>query len=188
MVINKPLKSVWPPKFWAFCDHSQYLRNKDIFHSYNGIIINSNGIKARKSNQIIVKAKHSTGVTKNIHEGYVIGRSSVHANIQVALWMNYEKIFIFGVDMCSVNGKLHHYGINPDVDQDKRKKKFEVEANYYNIMAQSLPEKTRKKIYFCSSYNNWPFVHKFNKLNHLAALKEVLKHAIAKDKNSMSQM
>lgn len=172
MVINKPIISL-QPKFWAFCDQSQYLRNKDVFNNYGEITINSNTVLARKNNQIIIQAKQGRGVIKNINEGYIIGRSSVYANLQVALWMNYEKIFIFGVDMCSVNGKLHHYGVNPDVPEEKRIERFKFEAEHYDRMAELLQDNIRKKIYFCSSYNKWGFVDKFNKLDHKKAIEEI---------------
>lgn len=178
MVINKPLESVWPPKYWAFCDNSQHDRNKDAFNQYGGLIINSNVVKARKTNQIIVTAKATTGVSRNIHEGYVIGRSSVYANIQVALWMNYDKIFIFGVDMCAVSGKLHHYGVNPDVPESKRIERFKGEADNYNIMASKLPDEIRKRIYFCSSYNPFNFTTRFNKVSHIGAIDRIISGSI----------
>lgn len=178
MVINKPLQSVWPPKFWAFCDNSQQERNRDAFNQYSGTIINSNVVKARRSNQIIITAKATTGVSRNLHEGYVIGRSSVYANLQVALWMNYSKIFVFGVDMCAVGGKLHHYGVNPDVPESKRVERFKGEADNYNIMANKLPDDIRKKIYFCSSYNPWPFVNKFNKISHIGVIERIISESI----------
>jgi len=166
MVINKPLESVWPPKYWAFCDNSQYKRNKDVFNQYGGTLINSNAVQGRKNNQIIVRAKATTGISRNLHDGYVIGRSSVYANIQTALWMNYDKIFIFGVDMCEVNGKMHHYGVNPDVEKNKRLERFKIEAENYKIMATKMPDQTREKIYFCSSYNPFDFTKKFNRMGH----------------------
>lgn len=177
MAINKPLASVWQPKYWAFCDNSQYLRNKDYFNQYGGTLINSRAVKARKPNQIIITPKQTTGVSRNLHEGYVIGRSSVYANIQTAIWMNYDKVFIFGVDMCAVNGKLHHYGVNPDVNEEIRLTRFEGEANNYSIMAKKLPDKIRNKIYFCSSYNHWEFVNRFNKMSHIGAVDEIIKCA-----------
>lgn len=175
MVINKPLDQVWPPKYWAFCDQSQYKRNKDKFNSYGGILINSSAVLARRQNQVIITAKATTGVSRNIHEGYVIGRSSVYANIQVALWMNYDKVFIFGVDMCAIKGKLHHYGKNPDVPEEKRLERFNGEAKNYDIMASKLPENICQKLFFCSGYNPFPFVDKFNKWDHNGAVDRILK-------------
>ncbi|KKL53169.1 hypothetical protein LCGC14_2278160, partial [marine sediment metagenome] len=47
MVINQPYgyypnrcpeghKNIWPPKYWVFCDHSQYKRNLDAWNKYKG--------------------------------------------------------------------------------------------------------------------------------------------------------
>ena len=174
MVINKPLKQVWPPKYWAFCDQSQYERNKSAFNGYTGSLITSSAVRANKANQTKIKAKHGTGVSRNLAEGYVIGRSSVYANIQTAVWMNYDKIFIFGVDMCKVGQKLHHYGVNPDVPPEKRLERFKIEAKNYGWMAKEYPEEIRKKIFFCSSYNPWKFVEEFNKWDHTEAIGKIL--------------
>lgn len=174
MTINKPLKSIWPTKYWAFCDHSQYLRNKQTFDHYNGTLFNSTAVRARRDNQIIINVKHGSGVTRNIHEGYIIGRSSVYANLQLAIWMNYDKIFVFGVDMCAVNGKLHHYGVNPDVAENKRKERFKAEAQHYNRMGEVLPAHIKTKIYFCSSYLKWPFTQNFSSLDHKKAVNFIL--------------
>ena len=100
--------------------------------------------------------------------------SSVFAAMQVALWMGYDKIYIFGVDMCAVNGKLHYYGVNPDVDQDRRKNKFGSEAEYYNHAAGILTNEEKSRFYFCSGYNKWPFAEKFNKLHHNDAIDAII--------------
>lgn len=175
MVINKPIMKI-NPEYWAFCDNSQYVRNKDVFNSYGKLTITSSSVRAQKQNQIIIRPVHGEGIKRDLRDGYVIGRSSVYANIQVALWMNYDKIFIFGVDMCEVNGKLHHYGVNPDVSQAERIKRFGYEEYHYNIMSEKMPEDLRNKIYFCSSYNKRKFVDKFNKLDHKLAIEEILKN------------
>lgn len=177
MVINKPIPSI-NPEYWAFCDNSQYTKNKDVFNSYGKLTITSSSVRASKINHIMIKPIHSEGIKRDLKEGYVIGRSSVYANIQVALWMNYDKIFIFGIDMCEVNGKLHHshYGINTDVSHDVRIKRFNDEEYHYNIMSEKMPEDLRKKIYFCSSYNTRKFVDKFNRLDHKVAVEEIIKN------------
>lgn len=178
MVINKPYEPVWPPKYWAFCDDSQRNRNLDKFRSYKGIIINSNGVR-ENTGQIVIKMKHGCSFSHNLNDGYVVGRSSVYANMQVAQWMNYDKIFIFGVDMTDVGGKLHHYGVNPDVKPDIRKSRFANEATYYDKMAEDLPESIKKKYYFCSSYNPFGFVNKFNKLDHKTAGEFIIKMLVS---------
>jgi hypothetical protein len=174
MCINKPYKSVWPTKFWAFCDHTQYTRNEDTWNTYNGIIINSPNVSARKTNQIIIRTRHGKGFSRDIIGGYHIGRSSTYANMQVALFMNYNKIFIFGLDMTEVNGQLHHYGVNPDVNPENRKTRFQAEAENYIWAGQNLPLEIRKRYYVCSSYNPWEFCQMFNKMDHKTAVKDIL--------------
>jgi hypothetical protein len=174
MCINKPYKSVWPTKFWAFCDHTQYTRNEDAWNTYNGIIINSPNVSARKTNQIIIRTRHGKGFSRDIVGGYHIGRSSTYANMQVALFMNYDKIFIFGLDMTEVNGQLHHYGVNPDVNPENRKTRFQAEAENYIWAGQNLPVDVRKRYYICSAYNPWEFCQMFNKMDHKTAVKDIL--------------
>jgi hypothetical protein len=68
-------------------------------------------------------------------QGIYIGRSSVYAAMQIAIWMNYQEIFIFGCDMnpAGINGVLHFYGDNPDVNPVVRKNRFKNEAEYYDF-------------------------------------------------------
>lgn len=179
MIINKPISYIWPVDYWAFCDHSQYVRNKVDFDNYNGLLINSVGVKAKKPNQVLIKAIQGKGFNPDIINGYFIGRSSVYANMQTALFMNFDKIFIFGIDMCAVDGKTHHYGngFNPDVAPDLRIQRFEHEAAHYSGAGNILSEDVRKKFYFCSSYNQWPFTNKFNKWDHKDAVAKILEIA-----------
>lgn len=52
------------------------------------------------------------------------------------------------------------------VEPDKRATRFKYEADHYSKMAVMMPEHLRKRFYFCSSYNEYPFVNEFNKLDH----------------------
>ena len=96
MCINKPFKAVWPSKFWAFCDHTQQRANQDTWNSYDGIIINSPNVRARKSNQVLIRSRPGKGFCTDVTKGYHIGRSSTYANMQVAYYMNYDRVYIFG--------------------------------------------------------------------------------------------
>jgi hypothetical protein len=176
MIINKPVDSVWPSNYWAFCDHSQYVRNQRAFEEYTGLLLNSIGVKARRSNQILISARQGKGFNKDITQGYFIGRSSVYANMQTALFMDFDKIFIFGIDMCAVNGKTHHYGdgSNPDVETKIRIQRFNYEADHYMNASSIMSSEDRNKFYFCSSYNKFPFIEKFNKLDHKIAVNYIL--------------
>lgn len=175
MCINKPYPPVWPSKYWAFCDNTQYVRNVDLWNAYEGTIINSYNVKARKSNQIIIHSVGGRGWSYDVSIGYHIGRSSTFANMQVAHYMNYDKVYIFGCDMAQTE-KLHWYGQNPDVDNVTRAKRFQHEADNYQHVGEILPEEVRRKFYFCSSVNPWSFTGLFNKRDHKTAIQEILRN------------
>jgi hypothetical protein len=174
MCINKPYKPVWPSKFWAFADQTQYTRNKETWDSYQGIIINSPNVTARKPNQVLITSRSGQGFSLDVAQGYFIGRSSTYANMQVAYYMNYQSIYIFGTDMGEVGGKLHHYGVNVDVAPELRKQRFKFEAEHYLYAGKNLPEDIRNKFIFCSSYNNWEFTKYFPKLDHKIAVEIII--------------
>ncbi len=173
--INHPDPRLWPTKFWAFFDTSQIRRHESLWNSYDGIIFNSTAIKRQKPSSMQFKNIPGKNFSFNLKEGLNIGRSSVYASMQIALWMNYKAVFIFGVDMnpAGINGKLHYYGDNPDVDPKVRASRFAKEADYYMAAADKMSEQDKKRFYFCSDYNNWPFVDRFNKLNHRTAINKI---------------
>lgn len=176
--INKPDKRIHPTNYWAFCDQSQYVRNKEAFESYTGILINPVSVRARHKNQVLIKVRQGAGFSKDLNQGYYIGRSSTYAMMQVAYYMNYDKIFIFGCDMSSdENGAMWSYGDNPDVSADTRNKRFEKEAEHYLHGAKLLTEQERAKYVFCSSYLKWEFVKHYQQLDHKLAVAQVLQLA-----------
>lgn len=178
MCINQPHQAVWPTKYWAFCDHTQYRRNENTWNNYNtGIIWNSPNVRARKANQIVVNVLHGKGFSQDITRGYHIGRSSTYAGMQIANFMGYRKVYIFGLDMGAVNGALHYYGQNPDVTNQNRMARFEAEAENYMWAAQNLPKEVREKFYICSTHNKWPFVEFFNRMDHTTAVSDILQYA-----------
>jgi hypothetical protein len=179
MSINKPDPRLHPTQYWVFCDQSQYTRNKDTFEKYTGNLINAWSVRARHKNQTLIRNKSGKGFSKNLSQGYHIGRSTTFANMQTAFWMNYDKVYIFGCDMCKPPGqdKLHFYGVNKDVEPSIRAKRFAKEAEHYMIGAKQLTAEERKKFVFCSSYNPWPFVKEFEKMDHKKAVDHILEKA-----------
>lgn len=174
MCINHPYEKVWPPKFWAFCDHTQYKRNIETWDKYTGIILNSTNVKAKKYNQYIFTSRPGKGFSLDITKGYHIGRSSTYAAMQVVHYMDYLKCYIFGVDMCFVGDKGWHYGTtNPDVSSDIRKQRFQYEAESYLWAALNLSESIRNKFIFCSNYNKWEFTKIFPSLDHNIAVQKI---------------
>lgn len=177
MTINKPQPPLWPTDAWAFCDHSQYNRNKNEFDNYKGLLINSSSIKVRKPNQTLIRAKQGRGFSFDLTNGFYIGRSTTYTNMQTALYMGFEKVFLFGVDMCEVGGKLWSYGVNPDVSAKNRIQRFNLEAEHYQYAANALQEHIRKKFYFCTTYNPFPFIKEFNRRDQKTVVPEILQLA-----------
>lgn len=181
MSVNKPDPRLWPTPYWVFFDRSQLARHQGLWDNYEGTIINSTAIKDQKSNSLQIRNLSNSGFSKDLINGIHIGRSSVYAAIQVGFWMDYDHIYIFGCDMASieVNGKMvtYFYGDNPDVKSDDRIERFEEEAKFYDRAARDLSENDRSRITFCSSYNKWDFVSKFNKLDHRKAVSTILQES-----------
>lgn len=177
MSVNKPDSRLWPTKFWVFFDSSQQRRHSALIDSYNGIIFNSSSIRKMRPNTVQLKNLGKRDFSLDLLKGFNIGRSSTYAAMQIGLWMSFSYIYILGCDMTEVNGKLHFYGINPDVKPDDRKKRFDPEATYYDHAASILPDDIRQKFIFCSNYNPYQFVDKFGRLDHNVAIQEILSRA-----------
>lgn len=183
MCINKPDTRVWPTTYWAFSDQSQYRRHTSLFKSFQNTIINSTAVKARKGKgQIVIRGLNGNGFSRDLTRGFHIGRSTVYANMQTALWMKYDRVFIFGIDMCKVGDKLHFYGENPDVKPDVRESRFQKEADNYERAYRILKE-DEKIFTMCSSYNPWPFAEKFGKMDHKEAVPYILELAAEMKRN-----
>jgi hypothetical protein len=99
--------------------------------------------------------------------------------MQVAYYMGYDRVYIFGVDMCAdpKTGTLHYYGQNPDVSNVNRMSRFAAEAENYQWAGEHLPAETRGRFVFCSAWNPWSFVKLFASLDHKVAIEEILKYA-----------
>lgn len=179
MSINKPDARIWPTTHWAFFDQSQFRRHEDLWNGYNGMIFNSTGIKRQKQNSMQIKNLGGKGFSRDLSRGLHIGRSSVYAAMQIGLWMNYHHVYILGCDMNAdgIDGKLHFYGVNPDVDPKVRKERFGKEAEYYDFAANVLQDEERKRFTFCSSYNKWGFVDRYNSIDHKNAIELIISHA-----------
>lgn len=177
--INKPDPRIWPTTHWAFFDQSQLRRHEDLWNSYAGFVFNSTGIKKQKNTSVQFKNLGGRGFSRDLNKGLHIGRSSVFAAMQIGFWLNYDHIYVLGCDMNpdGKNGKLHFYGVNPDVNPDIRKERFQKEAEFYDYAADVLDDGERQKFTFCSSDNPWGFVNKFNRLPHEIAIQTILTSA-----------
>lgn len=174
--INRPDFRIWPTTHWAFFDRSQEKRHQDLIQDYKGVMFNSTSINTTNPYSIQFKHLPGTGFSRDLTHGINIGRSSVFACMQIGLWMGYEHIFIFGCDMNAegLNGKLHFYGQNPDVKPENRSGRFAKEAESYDFAANNLSPEERSKFTFCTEYNPFSFVHKFNLISHRVAVSQMI--------------
>jgi len=177
--INKPDLRLWPTTYWSFFDLSQYKRNEDLWQGYEGTLFNSTAIRKQKSSSIQFKYLGGTGFSKNMTKGLYIGRSTVFASMQIALWMGFDHIYIFGCDMNpeGLNGKLHFYGVNPDVEPKIRAQRFKKESESYDFAIKAMTKEECKKFTFCTEYNPWEFVNSFNSMSHKKAVDHIRDHA-----------
>jgi len=109
--------------------------------------------------------------------GFVSAGSSVFAAMQIGLWMGYQHIYILGCDMTEIDGKLHFYGVNPDVKPDERRRRFDAEATHYDKAAELLNAEQRSQFTFCTAYNPYSFVDKFGRMPHQVAIETILERA-----------
>jgi hypothetical protein len=174
MSINKPDQRVWPTRWWCFVDQSQVDRHRDLWNDYKGTAINSGSVRDRKGNQAVVRNIAGVGFSKDMIAGFYIGRSSVYSAMQVAYYMDYAKVYIFGIDMCAVGGKLYPWGANPDVDDKNRMARFDKEAESYAYAAKHLSDAERARYVFCSTYNPYPFMQSFARLDQKTAVDAIL--------------
>lgn len=179
MSINRPDDRLWPTSHWSFLDTSQFVRHEALWRDYTGTLINSTAIKRQKPSSMQIRNLAGRGFSRDLLDGFHIGQSTVFANMQTAHWMQYEQTYIFGCDMNpdGIDGRLHFYGVNPDVTPEVRAKRFEKEASYYEFAAEVLTPEERRKYTFCSDYNHWPFVNQFQRLGQTSAVPVILQHA-----------
>jgi hypothetical protein len=177
--VNMPDSRVWPTAYWSFFDQSQLRRHAKLWQSYNGAIFNSTSIRESRPGTILLKNFPGKGWSRDISKGIHIGRSSVYASMQIGMYMEYEQIYVFGCDMNpdGLDGKLHFYGVNPDVEPKIRSTRFERESDFYENAASILTEAERKKFTFATEYNPWGFVKKYSQTSHKTAVDEMIQLA-----------
>ncbi len=144
MSINKPDERVWPTRYWCFCDHSQLRRHDRLWSAYDGVIFNSTAIKSQRPGSLQIKNLGGIGFSRDLTKGFHIGKSTVYAAMQIAHWLGHRHVYLFGVDMdaSGINGNLHFYGTNPDVNPEVRASRFAREAEYYQHAAGVLSSRS----------------------------------------------
>lgn len=168
LTLNCPDQRIWPTTYWAFFDRSQFTRHEKFWDNYEGYIFNSTSIKRQKTKSMQFKNHAGYGWSRDLTKNIFVGRSSAYAAMQIAQWMQFAHVYIFGVDMNpdGLNGQLHFYGVNPDVDPATRAIRFQGESVYYDKAAEVLTDMERSKFTFKTDYNPWSFIQKFNHATH----------------------
>ncbi len=174
MTINKPDPRIWPTQYWLFTDKSQYRRHRDEWDEYRGITVTNTSMNLKRNAGISIDSVTGRGFSLDLNKGLYIARSSTYAAMQVAVWMGFDEVYIFGVDMCAVDGKLYPWGTNPDVDDATRQNRFRGEAESFDFAATYLPVDIKSKFTLCSEYNPWEFANKFNRLPCVEAVDAIL--------------
>jgi hypothetical protein len=177
MSINKPDDRIWPTTYWTFSDKTQYMRHEELWKQYRGPIFNTPSVGVYKDNCIKITNLVGKGFSGSLTAGLYLGRSTTYAGMQIALWMGYDHVYILGCDMAAVGGKLYPWGTNPDVDDKLRASRFAGEASFYEWAGEHLAQDTRSRYTFCTLYNPWPFVDRFNRLDHRGCEDIILQHA-----------
>jgi hypothetical protein len=160
-----------------FCDQSQYRRNQEYWADYKGTIINASSVRATHPNQTLIRTIAGKGFSRDMTKGLHIGRSTTYSAMQVALYMGYNQIYIFGCDMGAVDGQMHRYGQNPDVSNENRARRFDKEAEHFAWGTKSLKDYERSKFVFCSTHNKYDFIKQYETLDQKIAVDEVLRRA-----------
>ena len=173
MTVNEPDLRVWPTKYWIYCDLVKHRRVIDYWEKYDGILFNPRSITDHKLNTGTFQALSGSGFSLDVHNGVYIGNSSTYAAMQVAEWMGYDDVYIFGCDMGVVDGKLYEWGSNPDVVDNVRVSRFDGEAKSYQWLVDNNAVLARK-FCICSLYNKYKFVAGMRRLDQKLAVDHIL--------------
>lgn len=165
MGVNNVHNDFWQPDYWSVNDTQKANELHADLIRYNGVMFSV--LPQKKICGEFIKLKNVQGKWSNeLNNGVVLGRSTVFLCLQVAFWMNFDKIFVAGIDMNPHEvGDLHFYGTNKTVDPKKRKERFANEAICYDNMISSLDASSLSKITLCvKGINPWPFATKLNNI------------------------
>ena len=166
MGVNNIKDDFWQPEFWSVNDTQKALELKKQIGNYKGTIFSVLPKKTTLGEFIKLKNISTTQWSTDLSNGVVLGRSTVFLCLQVAFWMNFDKIFVAGIDMNPrESGNLHFYGTNTTIDPEKRKGRFINESVCYDNMIKSLSSTDLEKITLCvKGINPWPFASKLNNI------------------------
>lgn len=157
-VINRPVNGITPNFFCAY-DSVVIHDNIEYLKSFTGVIIGGTQVHfPGKEIWTFDNVGHNTFCLL-ASNGVCLGKSTTYAALQIFLFLGYEKICVYGLDMTAdKSGELYHNSRgNKFVPYDERLKRFQnSELKYYDNLPK-LPEHLRERFYFVSDINPWPF-------------------------------
>lgn len=187
LTVNHPDGRVWPTTYWVFCDLSQYRRHQEYWRNYKGIVVTSTTagktrdlVGNRESEVIYVRNLGGKGFSRQLPNGVFVGRSTVYASMQIALWCAYRKVYVLGCDMgAAADGRVWSYGLNPDASPQDRLRRFDLEAEFYDHAATLLDQTERARFQFASDLNRYQFTSKYGSglLSHVGIVERILAEA-----------
>jgi len=184
ITVNKSVFSVGNPKYMITMDYT-FLRkidvsklmsinttkvfvanfSKDYIQNVDGRIVDkrTNLIYDLKNFDMIVKSYRCEGMGVSFND-FRNGECSGFCGLQFAVLMGYNPIYLFGVDLVSVDGNTHFHGGYGE-SEDKFNRKLEVYYNNFvtgiDRLKQCLPSVS---IYSCS---------KVSRLNNIIEYREI---------------
>ncbi len=170
MTLKRPDDRCFPTTAWVMPDIRDINRMAPWLRTYEGKLFTSNhkierlpGSKSKVfiKGQTRLSIKPGTGFTKDILGPIFSGYSSAYIGLQVAFYMGYESIYIFGLDMCDVDGEAYSYPKEENTQypgQESREKMFSLEANAFLFAFDNvLDEDDKGKIILCTENNPHEF-------------------------------
>jgi hypothetical protein len=191
--ITQPDMRLWPTEFWVFSDDNvlsfkkRETSTRELWNQYKGTIVNPADVLSHKEGRVIIYRPRGGPFSRDLLRcGARVGRTTTHLCMQFVLWSGYEKAYLFGVDMDRDGcGKLYSWGSNPAVGDDARMARFDIEDANLSQSVATMTEAERSKFTFCSSRLKRKFSESFERLDHVAAVDEIIRrhaHAPAPDK------
>lgn len=178
LAINVPDPRVWPTQYWILLDSVNMLRPEcaGFIPDYQGIVITNHVKKNVQFRHMVRILLHrGSGIGRDMLCGVRMGNSSGYVALQAALYMGFQDIYFFGLDMWkSEDGELWNFGENSGIRPETRLKMFEADAEYWNIGADQLTPDERAHIFVCSTLNPWPFVKKFTQLSPIKGVEKII--------------
>lgn len=176
--INKPDPRIWPTTYWCMCDQNQIDDHRNLWREYIGTILAGSAVGSTTARTVRFRVTRDRDRFEFDLQRRSVpnGLTTTFVAMQIAIWMNYDRVYVFGLDMGrGPNGNLYAWGENPRVGGLQRERKFAEEATSFQWMADHVSPAILKRFTLCSSYNIWPFTGAFENLPHLEAVDEILR-------------